>query len=623
MQEHTSHTHTSCGRARRRHAPAALLLAAALVLTSLGAGCSGEEGPYCERDADCRSPTHAAYKGPGKPYCHPQRHTCFEGCSTDADCRDKSKWWHVDGYPYCDPATHHCVQRRRDGGQPEAGQDARPDVRPDVRRDGPADAQRDTPRDTRPGEPALKKNGDPCNANAECQSHHCVQGVCCDSACTGGCHSCRRTDTGKSDGTCAPVTKGKDPKGQCKAKDPGGKCSGACDGKGGCDYRGTDGKECKQSTCDTSNALTLYTCSQGACKAQTPKSCGAYKCKAGKQQCPAACKSHADCVPDSACDRTQAHTSGSGKCVPPGKIAAVVGGSGSKAVSTMTAGIGKANASAPYVVVLPASTTSGKYDENVPVTKSVYLIGKNSPILRGKKDGPAITVTGGAHLHVQGLTITGATSGGTGSVPPAKQGDGLQCSSSKLTVVESTISYNQDQGIEGVYCDVTVRRSHILNNTGGGLKLSDGTFVVVNNVIADNGSSSSSLGGVMLTPSGSVTFYNNTIVNNSAKAAEYSGVSCMAFKTPLVNTIVWSTTYAPGQKLYFGCNFEYSDVHGGATGTGNINQDPLLDSRYEPKSTSPCIDAGTTVPTNVTVIDIIGTARKKGGGVDMGAYEVK
>jgi hypothetical protein len=35
-----------------------------------------------------------------------------------------------------------------------------------------------------------KMIGQPCSANGECQSAHCVDGVCCDTACTGGCRSC-------------------------------------------------------------------------------------------------------------------------------------------------------------------------------------------------------------------------------------------------------------------------------------------------------------------------------------------------------------------------------------------------------------------------------------------------
>jgi hypothetical protein len=64
---------------------------------------------------------------------------------------------------------------------------------PDVARDGAPD---------RP--PAKLQNGAQCMADGACQSAFCVSGVCCTTACGGGCSSCVMAKTGKQDGMCGP-----------------------------------------------------------------------------------------------------------------------------------------------------------------------------------------------------------------------------------------------------------------------------------------------------------------------------------------------------------------------------------------------------------------------------------
>ncbi|MEZ4309224.1 MAG: hypothetical protein R3F14_14400 [Polyangiaceae bacterium] len=67
-------------------------------------------------------------------------------------------------------------------------------------------------------------NGSPCSVNGECQSNQCVDGVCCNNACTGVCQACSAAKKGSgSDGTCGPIAAGSDPDGECAA---GTTCSG-------------------------------------------------------------------------------------------------------------------------------------------------------------------------------------------------------------------------------------------------------------------------------------------------------------------------------------------------------------------------------------------------------------
>ncbi len=69
----------------------------------------------------------------------------------------------------------------------------------------------------------LVPRGESCERAGDCLSGMCVDGVCCDSACDAPCSAC---DLQGSEGSCAPVAAGQDPKSDCPI--------GACDGAGAC-----------------------------------------------------------------------------------------------------------------------------------------------------------------------------------------------------------------------------------------------------------------------------------------------------------------------------------------------------------------------------------------------------
>jgi hypothetical protein len=71
--------------------------------------------------------------------------------------------------------------------------------------------------------------GDPCTSGDTCVSGHCVDGVCCESACDGTCEACSLTKNGTADGTCAPVSAGEDPDDECGFA-PGACTGNVCDG---------------------------------------------------------------------------------------------------------------------------------------------------------------------------------------------------------------------------------------------------------------------------------------------------------------------------------------------------------------------------------------------------------
>ena len=90
-------------------------------------------------------------------------------------------------------------------------------------------------------------NGTSCTLGSECASGFCVEGVCCNAACTGDCLSCLAANTPSPNGTCDEVDTNTDPQDDC----PGaqvcnmmGLCVGGPDGSG-C----ATGTECASTRC--------------------------------------------------------------------------------------------------------------------------------------------------------------------------------------------------------------------------------------------------------------------------------------------------------------------------------------------------------------------------------------
>jgi hypothetical protein len=122
-----------------------------------------------------------------------------------------------------------------------------------------------------------KQNGQPCGAGTECLSTHCVDGVCCDTACTGACRSC---SLASSPGKCTSIPAGNaDPRGVCMDMTPA-MCStnGKCDGAGGC-QKYKMGTICAPEACANNVYTPASTCSStGACVAPDSLPCSPYVC---------------------------------------------------------------------------------------------------------------------------------------------------------------------------------------------------------------------------------------------------------------------------------------------------------------------------------------------------------
>lgn len=146
--------------------------------------------------------------------------------------------------------------------------------------------------------------GAACSEARQCGTGHCVDGVCCDTACDGRCEAC--AEPGRA-GTCSPVQGA--PRGARPAcATDGTACGGACDGSGraACAYPGAE-TACRAATCGGGVASSPSACvGSGACPASAVLPCGLYTC--GPEACRVGCAGDADCAEGAAC--------AAGACVP-------------------------------------------------------------------------------------------------------------------------------------------------------------------------------------------------------------------------------------------------------------------------------------------------------------------
>jgi len=176
-----------------------------------------------------------------------------------------------------------------------------------------------------------KANGEACAAGTECSSSFCTDGVCCESACSGVCESCK-IDKGK----CVPVPDGQNPDNECASEpradagsDPppnddagpgdagevdaagqvnapdGGLqtndtlCAGACNGARACKFPGKE-KDCGSKFCNTPTEAARASCDgKGRCELGL-EACTSFTCE--NNECRKTCAEQNDCQPTHFCN---------------------------------------------------------------------------------------------------------------------------------------------------------------------------------------------------------------------------------------------------------------------------------------------------------------------------------
>jgi len=144
-----------------------------------------------------------------------------------------------------------------------------------------------------------KPLGGACPRAAACAGNtNCVDGVCCDSACTGTCRSCLKNRTGlDSDGLCGNTLDDTDPESECD-QDVGYpyscKAPGTCNGEGACRVYAKPAVSCPPDVCDKGTLMTNTCDGAGNCRGK-PTTCYPYTC-AGGDSCRVSCSKASEAV---------------------------------------------------------------------------------------------------------------------------------------------------------------------------------------------------------------------------------------------------------------------------------------------------------------------------------------
>lgn len=420
----------------------------------------------------------------------------------------------------------------------------------------------------------------------------------------------------------------------CPGRNPNNNCTEdpAPDAPKAC----TSSSDCATPTsvCDLGGTLTCVQCTQAeddACIGTTPV--------CGPQNTCTACSSHSQCtdsnvcLPDGSCgdesqvayvDPSSSDNNECSKAMPCTRIA--------KALAT----------GRPYVKLKGTTDVGGTATID---GQAVTLLAEPGAKLTRTNNGLLLEVKGTSRVEIYDLEIGGA-SGAQGigiSIPPGgtpsislvrtkvvgNQSMGISASGGTLTVSQSTISGNTGGGISSSGGTLTVSQSTISGNGGGGISASAAQFDLTNNFIVKNGGPTSSFGGVLLTQitaAGSHRFDFNTVAQNQATSGITAGVVCSLIATPLAfsSDIVYGngpSTQVDGAN----CSWSFSDIGPtAATGTGNINMDPLFanaaQNNFHLMPNSPAKDAAD--PAATLTDDFDGDFRPQGDRRDIGADEI-
>lgn len=201
---------------------------------------------------------------------------------------------------------------------------------------------------------------------------------------------------------------------------------------------------------------------------------------------------------------------------------------------------------------------------------------------------------------------------------------GLPCTDtfcSQLSHNTTTVNYGGGV-MAATNSEVDLSQTYVDSNTanyGGGIYATTSQVILYNVLMIRNDASGSVGDAIRLFNSSSLTARHNTLANNNAGGtATGHAINLLDSTVAMINSIIWGHSYSLDNAAQ---TIDYSDIQGGYTGTGNINQDPDFispaDLNFRIPRTSPAVDA---CP-GVLMVDLDGNSRPIGAGHDMGAYE--
>ncbi len=216
------------------------------------------------------------------------------------------------------------------------------------------------------------------------------------------------------------------------------------------------------------------------CDAAAPDFCPAAQPVCSATGACAPCDEHAQC--ETACHIAPTDPL-QGECFEPDAVVYVAANAACPGMGTMA---DPACSLADVVAAVPADAAVAvmvqggvSYAEHVVMTQgTVALIGSGLTQITGEAglDAPDLEVQGGI-LYVDGIRIRANT-----------QSHGVACGDATLWLDDSEVRNNIDYGIYGTGpCDLTLRRSAVHNNPGGGIRQLGGVLRLENAAVVENG----------------------------------------------------------------------------------------------------------------------------------------
>ena len=271
------------------------------------------------------------------------------------------------------------------------------------------------------------------------------------------------------------------------------------------------------------------------------------------------------------------------------------------------------------ILVMP-----GTYVENISFNGKLITVGSlflttqdttyiSSTIIDGNSSGSVVIFNNSENSAsiLVGFTIKNGNS---------TWGGGIHCEEASPSLNNLYIVNNYADYGGGILCNVNadITLSH-LTIAGNNADVGGGIYCYQSNptlekVLLSSNTATIFGGGLFCYDNANFNIENVTMTNNSAGTSG-GAIYCSDSYPDLVNSILWDNI---PEEIFLTSGgtvtATYSDIEGGLTGTGNIDEDPLFvnpgNGDYHLQPTSPCIDAGDPA----SPLDIDGTV------VEMGAY---
>jgi hypothetical protein len=256
----------------------------------------------------------------------------------------------------------------------------------------------------------------------------------------------------------------------------------------------------------------------------------------------------------------------------------------------------------------PFVKLSGSFDEALVLTNTnVHFLADPGTTLTRSTTGPVIDLHGTSAVAIDDLVIRDGL-GNTGHGINIATGESMV----SLTLDHVAILDNGGIGINAGDGQLTMERCNVSGNKNGGAVIA-AAMAIDNSLFVGNGSSTSIVGGVSLTPRGSTnSFAFNTVADNISSSGSITvrGINCP-------NPMTINSTIVTGNAASPSCTLQYSLLAGDPKFKATDATSPLAPDYYRIGESSDAIDHADNSAT--MSVDIDGQLRE--GARDIGADE--